>query len=90
MEQIHGLLASADFDKASLDEVVIELLSETECGYYFVDHENRSLLWLHDFDLLNCSTCIGEVRGATSDAHIGKLFPFFLEVSVFLSCVRRI
>jgi hypothetical protein len=77
MEQIHGLLASADFDKTSLDEVVIELLSETECGYYFVDHENRSLLWLHDFDLLNCSTCIAEVRGATSDAHIGKAFPIF-------------
>jgi hypothetical protein len=90
MEQIHGLLASADFDKASLDEVVIELLSETECGYYFVDHENRSLLWLHDFDILNYSNCITEVRGATSPAHISKLFQKSLEISVFLSCVRRI
>jgi hypothetical protein len=41
---------------------------EKMCGYYFADHQNRSLFWLEEFD---ASTLLAEVKGVASLAHIG-------------------
>jgi len=53
-------------------DLVLDLTSdengEKMCGYYFADHQNRTLFWLEAFD---ASSLLEEVRGVTSLAHIG-------------------
>ena len=44
---------------------------EIKCGYYFVNHESRSLRYLEDFGFSNL---IYEARGANSRAHISMPF----------------
>jgi hypothetical protein len=73
--KIYNLLALADFDKTNLNELVIDLMPEGKCGYYFVNHKDRSLFWLHDFDI---SEYINDVRGAISPAHI-SMHLYFLK-----------
>jgi len=81
ISKIYNLLALADFDKTNLDELVIDLMSETKCGYYFVNHKDRSLVWLHDFDI---SGYTNEIKGATSPAHISMHTLFFLIKKSFI------
>ena len=72
-------ILAKDFDQDELEELVLELMPpnddkiEIKCGYYFVNHNSRSLRWLEDFDI---SDLLGEARGANSRAHISM--PFLL------------
>jgi hypothetical protein len=59
-------------------ELVVELLHDddvTNCGYYYADHESRSLLWLEEHDI---SDHLSQIKGAKSSPHIRMAFPAFL------------
>lgn len=42
---------------------------EGRCGYYLVDHQNRSVFWLDAFETADLPDW-NEVPGVTADAHI--------------------
>ena len=44
--------------------------TEHPCQYYFVDHANRSLFWLHDHDDVTNDIFCG-LGGITDDSHVG-------------------
>jgi hypothetical protein len=72
-------ILAKDFDPNELEELVLELMPpgddemRIECGYYFVNHKSRLLLWLEDFDI---SDLLAEAQGANSPAHISKACSF--------------
>ncbi|OJA17074.1 hypothetical protein AZE42_09252 [Rhizopogon vesiculosus] len=53
------------------------------CQYYFVDHANRSLFWLHDHDEVTNDIFCG-LGGITDDSHIG----YALEAEYWAHCER--
>ena len=69
IDQIDQLIAQEGANENNFDELVLELMPGPGniCGYYYVDHANRSFRWLHDHNI----TCyISGVIGAESPAHI--------------------
>jgi len=82
LEHVEAFIGQIDalaknFDTEGL-ELVVELLHDEDkinCGYYFVDHKSRLLLWLEEHDISNH---ISEIKGAKSSAHIRMVFPAFL------------
>jgi hypothetical protein len=46
---------------------ISEDLDDGTCGYYMVDHSNRVLFWISDF---NADYLIGEIDGVSEPMHI--------------------
>jgi hypothetical protein len=68
-------------------ELVLELSEDASnqqqiWSYYFVDHHNRTLFWLHDFvadDLFK----LGNIRGVREKSHIRNMY-FSFEFIMFI------
>lgn len=63
-------------------DLVLEVIpSEDACGYYFADHNTRSLFWLEDFD---ASLVCGNVHVVVSLSHLRKYIPSNLVVNFLI------
>ena len=51
IHKLHAQLDGQDSVPVKDTALVIEPPSEEEWGYYFVDHVNRTLFWLEEFEL---------------------------------------
>lgn len=70
IEKIFGFLKQYQIDLPERKmDLVLEFRQSGRCGYYFADHERRSLFWLDDFDALDA---LSEVRVLFSPSHVGK------------------
>ncbi|KAJ8693654.1 hypothetical protein PTI98_008633 [Pleurotus ostreatus] len=92
LETISGLVNSFTYfveangiDLDPSTELVLDLEEAGEdkgrCGYYLVDHENRSIFWLDEFEKADLPDW-NEVPGVTADAHIRHE----LEAQYWLHC----
>jgi hypothetical protein len=77
---VDDVLRLAERAPARRLEIVLHLMLDDEenkmdCGYYFVDHESRLLLWGEKFDI---SAFLWEAKGTMSAQHIRADFCSFL------------
>jgi hypothetical protein len=58
-------------------ELVLEITPDDQgmlqCGYYFVDHQTRSLFWLEEFEAEDLTY---EIKGLSSAAHLSTRITF--------------
>ena len=64
--------------------LVLELRLSGRCGYYFVDHTQKCVYWLDEFD---ARAYLDEVRVEYTPSHIGK-HPSFIHAAFRLTCIR--
>lgn len=63
--------------------LVLELRESGRCGYYFVDHKNRCLFWLEEYDLIDS---LASVRVKYTPSLVGEPFQIIvLNVSAYVS-----
>lgn len=57
-------------------DIVLDLIPDSPgeygCGYYFANHDNRTLFWLDDHDV---SGILNEVNVRYTPFHVGKPLP---------------
>jgi hypothetical protein len=82
--EIHDFAAHLDRERRRLlgtidfptnHDLVLDILTEddeTIWAYYYVDHENKTLFWLHYYECGD--TLLGEVHGAQQASHVSAYF----------------
>ena len=69
------LLRPDDFPKGHYD-LVLDIIKtendETIWAYYFVDHNSKTLFWLHYYECED--SLLGEVRGVQGASHVSAYF----------------
>lgn len=64
---------SPNFDAGDIELVVQVVPNQTDsCQYYFVDHETRTLFWLHVYDKAT-ETVFDDLQGVRDPSHIRTL-----------------
>lgn len=86
LELLDDTIRDQDKQIPSDHDLVLELEArDSDVGgyhwcYYFVNHEKRTLFWLHDCDISND---LSEVKGATVPAHVST-YTYFERTSWML------
>ena len=69
IKQIIEYITTYDIKLPSDTCLVLELRLSGRCGYYFVDHAQKCIYWLDEFDARGY---LDEVRVKYKPSHIGK------------------
>ncbi|KAH7924789.1 hypothetical protein BV22DRAFT_1119960 [Leucogyrophana mollusca] len=83
-EQIYDHAKTQGIELTRESELVLEILGERnakqwQCGYYFVEHETRSLFWAHPYE---AEPIFGGVKGVKSASHI----KYAVEAQYWMHC----
>lgn len=69
MALVFQYMAGHDISLTPDVHLALDLKHDQTCGYYFVDHGNRTLFWLDEYNIFEC---LAEVKVEYTSSHISK------------------